>query len=47
MLEKEFQQWPGVDYLNRLQSGALDVAARNEAIDWIQKVNFVLDLLIF
>ncbi|WJX34890.1 hypothetical protein P8452_22956 [Trifolium repens] len=38
MLEKQLQQWPGVDYLNRLQSGVLDVAARTEAIDWIQKV---------
>ncbi|GAU23700.1 hypothetical protein TSUD_304750 [Trifolium subterraneum] len=38
MLEKESQQWPGVDYLNRLQSGVLDVGARNEVIDWIQKV---------
>ncbi|CAJ2641080.1 unnamed protein product [Trifolium pratense] len=38
MLEKEFQQWPGVNYLNRLQSGVLDVGARYEAIDWIQKV---------
>ncbi|MCI00832.1 cyclin D2, partial [Trifolium medium] len=38
MLEKEFQQWPGADYLNRLQFGVLDVAAREEAINWIQKV---------
>ncbi|WJX32798.1 Clathrin heavy chain 2 [Trifolium repens] len=28
----------GVDYLNRLQSGVLDVAARTEAIDWIHKL---------
>jgi cyclin D1/2/4 len=46
MLEKQLQQWPGVDYLNRLQSGVLDVAARTEAIDWIQKVDSVFDLLI-
>ncbi|PNY13889.1 cyclin d2 [Trifolium pratense] len=37
MLEKEFQQWSGADYLNMLQYGVLDVGARNEAIDWIQK----------
>ncbi|PNX71269.1 cyclin d2 [Trifolium pratense] len=30
MLEKEFQQWPGADYLNRLQYGVLDFGARNE-----------------
>jgi hypothetical protein len=36
----------GVDYLNRLQSGVLDVAARTEAIDWIHKVGSVFDLLI-
>jgi hypothetical protein len=36
----------GVDYLNRLQSGVLDVAARTEAINWIHKVGFVFDLLI-
>jgi hypothetical protein len=36
----------GVDYLNRLQSGVLDVAARTEAIDWILKVDSVFDLLI-
>ena len=38
MLEKESQQWPGLDYLKRLQFGDLDVDARNEAIDWIHKV---------
>lgn len=38
MLEKECQQWPGADYLNRLQFGDLDFQARNEVIDWIQKV---------
>jgi len=38
MLEKERQQWHGADYLNRLKFGDLDFGARNEAIDWIQKV---------
>ncbi|AES89862.1 putative cyclin B3, G2/mitotic-specific [Medicago truncatula] len=38
MLEKECQQWHGADYLNRLKFGDLDFGARNEAIDWIQKV---------
>jgi len=39
MLEKECQQWPGADYLNRLKFGDLDFEARNEVIDWIQKVD--------
>lgn len=39
MLEKECQQWPGSDYLNSFKFGDdLDFGARNEAIDWIQKV---------
>lgn len=38
MVEKEWQQWHGVDYFNRLQSGDLDFGARNEAIEWIEKV---------
>jgi len=38
MLEKECQQWHGADYMNRLKFGDLDFGARNEAIDWIQKV---------
>lgn len=38
MMEKEIQQWPGADYLNKLQSGVLNSGDRKEAIDWIQKV---------
>ncbi|CAL5204623.1 unnamed protein product [Lathyrus oleraceus] len=38
MLEKEWQQWVGEDYLNRFHFGDLDFGARNEAIDWILKV---------
>lgn len=41
MLEKEWQQWVGEDYLNRFHFGDLDFGARNEAIDWILKVGFV------
>ncbi|KAK7352989.1 hypothetical protein VNO80_18421 [Phaseolus coccineus] len=38
MVERECQLWPGVRYLNRLQTGILDLGARKEAIDWIHKV---------
>ncbi|XP_061372088.1 cyclin-D2-1-like [Gastrolobium bilobum] len=38
MVEKESQHWPGAGYFNRLQSGDLDLGARKEAIDWIEKV---------
>lgn len=50
MLEKECQQWPGSDYLNRFKFGDdLDFGARNEAIDWIQKVDsiFLFCFLLF
>lgn len=38
MVEKECQFWPGADYLNKFRTRDLDFGARNEAIDWIQKV---------
>ena len=38
MVEKECHHLPCGDYLDRLRSGDLDFEARNEAIDWIQKV---------
>ncbi|OIV97864.1 hypothetical protein TanjilG_12621 [Lupinus angustifolius] len=38
MVEKEHEHWPGVVYLNRLHSGDLDFGARNEVVDWIEKV---------
>ncbi|KAK8692387.1 hypothetical protein V6N13_075849 [Hibiscus sabdariffa] len=38
MLEKEEQHLPNADYLNRLQSGDLDPAARKEAVDFIGNV---------
>ncbi|RDX91703.1 Cyclin-D3-1 [Mucuna pruriens] len=38
MVERECQHWPGVRYLNRLQTGDLDFGARMEAIHWIHKV---------
>ncbi|XP_039041483.1 cyclin-D4-2-like [Hibiscus syriacus] len=39
MLEKEQQHLPNADYLKRLQSGDLELAARKEAVDFIGKVH--------
>ncbi|XP_076931451.1 cyclin-D4-1-like [Bidens hawaiensis] len=40
LIEKECQQFVGfVDYLNNIKNGKLDVAARQEAVDWITKVH--------
>ncbi|XP_030455128.1 cyclin-D4-2-like [Syzygium oleosum] len=39
LLEKEGQHLPGLDYLNRLRSGDLDLGARAEAVDWMGKVH--------
>lgn len=39
MFEKENHHLPGLDYLRRLKGGDLDLEARNQAIDWIQKVH--------
>ncbi|XP_043692770.1 cyclin-D4-1-like [Telopea speciosissima] len=38
LLEKEREMVPRDDYLARLQSGGLDVSARNDSVDWIYKV---------
>ncbi|KAL9234689.1 hypothetical protein vseg_009528 [Gypsophila vaccaria] len=38
MFEKERQYFCGVDYLKRLRFGDLDLLSRNEAVDWIHKV---------
>lgn len=38
MVEREFHHLPSSDYLKRLRNGDLDLGARNEAVDWIQKV---------
>ncbi|XP_043725913.1 cyclin-D4-1-like [Telopea speciosissima] len=38
LLEKEREMMPRDDYLARLQSGGLDVSARNDSVDWIYKV---------
>ena len=38
MVEKERKHLPNANYLKRLQSGDLDLEARNEAVDWIGKV---------
>lgn len=40
VIEKESHHLPRMDYLKRLQSGDLDLGARNEAVDWIRKVGF-------
>ncbi|GKV53322.1 hypothetical protein SLEP1_g59855 [Rubroshorea leprosula] len=39
MVVKEHQHMPNADYLNRLQSRDLEVGARTEALDWIEKVH--------
>lgn len=46
MVERECQLWPGLRYLNRLQTGILDLGARKEAIDWIHKVGSRVFLLL-
>lgn len=38
MLNRENQFFLGIDYLKRLRCGDLDLVARNQAIDWIHKV---------
>lgn len=38
MVEKETHHLPVDGYLVKLQNGDLDVGARKEAVDWIQKV---------
>ena len=38
MVEKERKHLPNANYLKRLQSGDLDLEARKEAVDWIEKV---------
>lgn len=38
LLEKECHHLPHNDYLKRLRTGDLDLAARQEAVDWIAKV---------
>lgn len=39
MFEREKHHLPRFDFLKRLKIGDLDLEARNEAIDWIQKVH--------
>ncbi|XP_042515556.1 cyclin-D4-1-like [Macadamia integrifolia] len=39
LLKKEQEMMPRDDYLARLQSGGLDVSARNDSVDWIFKVH--------
>lgn len=38
MIGKESQHLPAADYLMRLRSGDLDIGARREVVDWIDKV---------
>lgn len=44
MIERECHHLPSSDYLKRLRSGDLDVVARIEAVDWIEKVGSCLSL---
>ncbi|KAH9626494.1 hypothetical protein KSS87_020196 [Heliosperma pusillum] len=37
LFDKEMQHFPGFDYLKRLKNGDLDLIARNEAVNWIEK----------
>ncbi|XP_057503763.1 cyclin-D4-2-like [Actinidia eriantha] len=39
MVERECEHMPASDYLKRLRNGDLDLEARREAIDWIDKVH--------
>ncbi|KAJ8476171.1 hypothetical protein OPV22_019898 [Ensete ventricosum] len=39
MVERESHHLPEVDYAGRLRRGQLDLAARSDAIDWIQRVH--------
>ncbi|XP_058087984.1 cyclin-D2-2-like isoform X1 [Magnolia sinica] len=39
MVERECQHLPRGDYVERLQSGVLDLSARRDAVDWIGKVH--------
>ncbi|XP_052188569.1 cyclin-D4-2-like [Diospyros lotus] len=39
MVKRESEHLPASDYLNRLRTGALDLGARREAIEWIGKVH--------
>lgn len=38
LVEREAEHMPREDYADRLRSGALDLAIRRDAIDWICKV---------
>ncbi|XP_074263592.1 cyclin-D4-1-like [Silene latifolia] len=38
LFDKEMQHFVGFDYLKRLRNGDLDLIARNEAVNWIEKV---------
>lgn len=47
MVEKETQHLPVDGYLVKLQNGELDVGARKEAVDWIEKVGVSLMVFLF
>lgn len=38
MIQRESEQLPACDYSKRLRNGELDIAAREEVLDWITKV---------
>lgn len=43
MVEKESDFIPGSDYLKRLRSADFEFRVRNEAMDWIWKVRFLIN----
>ena len=38
MVKRECQHLPSTDYLKRLRNGDINLGARQEAVDWIEKV---------
>lgn len=47
MLKNEFDHLPAGDYLKRLRNGDLDLGARQEAVDWMGKVDSFIFLMGF
>lgn len=41
MVKRECQHLPSTDYLRRLRNGDINIGARQEAVDWIEKVGTV------
>ena len=47
LVERETEYMPREDYAERLRSGALDLAIRTDAIDWILKVGLFFFFYLF